>query len=256
MWVERARAAPVGDPALEIELLDAAGMAAHFAGRHAESAAAYESIVPIARRSGDEHAARLAQTRVATQLVHLGDVEGSERLLREVLRFADETGDLDLRTRATINLAAAALTRGDYGAAMALGEETAAAHRELGEEDLAAHALTNAGLAAVRDGQLDRGLRHLAAAMEVFARLDWAEGLAYVFVGAAAAAGDDRRAAAVLLGRAQALCELGGFQLEAFEQEIADSVRAGADASELEEGARLDDAAAAAIVRALRDRGR
>jgi non-specific serine/threonine protein kinase len=260
-WVQRARERPPADPALELELIDTAAVVAHMTGDHAEAALHYGAIAQRAGELGDRHGELVALARQGAQHLLLGEVETAEAVLHRALEGADAAGDLAARARATSNLAASALVRRDFAAAMRLADETAVAYRELGEEDVLAQALTNAGLAAVRAGEPERAEAYFAEALEIFARFGWREGIGYVLVGTAAAIAreGDARCAGLLVGKAHALCEEVGFAFEPFEQDMADEAlatareRLGPEAADraFADGRELSDEEAGAVVARL-----
>jgi non-specific serine/threonine protein kinase len=225
-WLDRALAP--ADPAVRLRLLDAAGMVAHDRDRFAEAAEHFEAAARLAHELGDRRAELTAQTRAAIQHVQLGRLDAGEARLREALAGARELGDQRVGARIVNNLAGIALIRRDFAAAMPLAAEAAATYAALGDEHLSAQALNNAALAAVHLGLYERAGRDFRRALEVFARLELGEYIAYALIGVAAAAvrTGDPPTAALLLGRAEALRVELEFHLQPFEQGVADEARA------------------------------
>jgi tetratricopeptide (TPR) repeat protein len=131
----------------------------------------YGEALPLARDAAEtflmfqdlRHANR-ARVLEASVLCEQGDVERSEALYRELLKFFEAEGDTEMEARLFANLADCAVLRDDAGAAQYLARQATNLFLEIGRPSEVTRVRWSLGHLLMRQGDFDAALPELHAA--------------------------------------------------------------------------------------------
>jgi tetratricopeptide (TPR) repeat protein len=157
-----------------------------------------------------------------------GDLVGAERLLREAVELARQSGDREREAMYVLNLGYYALVRGDLEGAEPLIRQSVEVYGEIGDRETAAFALMNFALLEFRKQRYDEALQLTAESLETGMAVGSKQSLAYGIecVAAVAAVRGQAHDAASLLASAAHLRDEIELQFQPYEQALHEGTTA------------------------------
>jgi eukaryotic-like serine/threonine-protein kinase len=159
------RAAPVGDPALEGQLHKARGLLALGTAQPAAAALHFRQAIPAFEAAADLRGTLEARCNVAAALGGMGQLEETERHLRDLLAIADRMDLPPLRVNLLQNLGSVRADLGALEEGQALVERGLAAAREQGDPRTEGYCQQILAAIATRAGRLEAAEVHARAAV-------------------------------------------------------------------------------------------
>jgi predicted ATPase len=199
---------PTGDPVALVEALAARAVLDYFAGRAAEGLAAGEEAYAVAQSLGQDRLVIMSIVGLVLCLHHTEDTARIRHLYDEGIACAQRTGQLGVSRVLLNNAGVAALREGDLVRARSHLERALEGSARLRYESH--HALVNLGWVARVEGDDQTARSLFDDSIRVSRRNGDRSGLAYSCLALACSAGDggDWEEAAALHGLAQAFIEL------------------------------------------------
>jgi tetratricopeptide (TPR) repeat protein len=160
------------DPAVRIELLQAAANLAFFQDEATKSIGLWTEMIEFGRAHGDQRSAARALARRAFMLRNIGEMERADADSTEALSIARQLGDSWLLGHVLHGAAQVARGQGDIDTAEAAWAEALARFREVDEAYMVAHMLNNLGSVATQRGELDKAMRLCTEALALIRHRD------------------------------------------------------------------------------------
>lgn len=143
-------------PRARAKVLQAAGDVAQWQGNFDRAQDCFSTALQIYRELDDQSGVIATLRALGSVAIDLGDLDGAERLLSEVLALAPQSGD-DWDSAAAANLLAIIhFSQGRLGAAITLGERAVVAFQALGDVGYASYAQISLARFALAAGDMAR----------------------------------------------------------------------------------------------------
>ena len=208
---------------LQAQVLHGAASIAALQGDYVRAKAFSHDGLSFFREVGDRRGSAYALCVLGTVACGEADYAKAESLYEEMLSIVRAIGDDWGVATGIHNLGVVALARGDGAAARPHLEETLGRWEALGDEAGVTLALSLLGYANLFDDLGDKAGLRFRAALSRSHQFGFPVGLAESLVGLAHLAGHHHpQFAALLLGRAQGICEEVGMKVEPFVQRVRD----------------------------------
>lgn len=162
-----ARAVALKDVALQKEINLTLGSTLRALGRFAEALAKFEAWRQLNRGLPQPEPEGQITRAIGILYYEMSDVDKADALLREALAYARAAGDLSLQAGTLLSMTAIAKRRGQFGQAIAFGEEALTLAQQTNARRMQAEILNSNGSAYFQIGELDEAAAHFRSAMEI-----------------------------------------------------------------------------------------